>query len=186
MYWKDLVSGALLSSLVERAKSFAIRRAIETGNHDLGLLLSDFTDAVDAEYKENEIFPKSDLVEDWLMLIDQAPENVADVKPIRGETRGAGTARDGSAIRLRPARRRCPPAPPRRPGSTGKGSVGVGTWRHCGRWHPRAGRFIWRSCGIQRLLMIGSGWRHPGVAQSVPGPHRTVGPPRPANHKEHS
>ena len=93
LYWKDLVSGALLSSLVERAKSLAIRRAIETGNHDLGLLLSDFTDAVDAEYKENEIFPKSDLVEDWLMLIDQAPENVADVKPIRVDTRGTGSAR---------------------------------------------------------------------------------------------
>jgi len=98
LYWKDLVSGALLSSLVERAKSFAIRRAIETENHDMGILLSDFTDAVDAEYKENEIFPKSDLVEDWLMLIDQAPENVADVKPIRGETRGAGTARLDSGI----------------------------------------------------------------------------------------
>jgi proteasome-associated ATPase len=98
LYWKDLVSGALLSSLVERAKAFAIRRAIETGNHDLGLLLSDFTDAVDAEYKENEIFPKSDLVEDWLMLIDQAPENVADVKPIRVDTRGTGSARIDSGI----------------------------------------------------------------------------------------
>ena len=98
LYWKDLVSGALLSSLVERAKSFAIRRAIETGNHDLGLLLSDFTNAVDAEYKENEIFPKSDLVEDWLMLIDQAPENVADVKPIRVDTRGTGSARIDSGI----------------------------------------------------------------------------------------
>lgn len=98
LYWKDLVSGALLSSLVERAKSMAIRRAIETNNHAVGLVLSDFTDAVDAEYKENEIFPKSDLVEDWLMLIDQAPENVADVKPIRGDTRGAGTARIESGI----------------------------------------------------------------------------------------
>jgi proteasome-associated ATPase len=98
LYWKDLVSGALLSSLVERAKAFAIRRAIETGNHDLGLLLSDFTDAVDAEYKENEIFPKSDLVEDRLMLIDQAPENVADVKPIRVDTRGTGSARIDSGI----------------------------------------------------------------------------------------
>ncbi len=98
LYWKDLVSGALLSSLVERAKSMAIRRAIETNDHAVGLVLSDFTDAVDAEYKENEIFPKSDLVEDWLMLIDQAPENVADVKPIRGDTRGAGTARIESGI----------------------------------------------------------------------------------------
>jgi proteasome-associated ATPase len=28
LYWKDLVSGALLSSLVERAKDFAIKRAM--------------------------------------------------------------------------------------------------------------------------------------------------------------
>ena len=34
LYWKDLVSGALLSSLVERAKDFAIKRAIATKNFD--------------------------------------------------------------------------------------------------------------------------------------------------------
>ena len=37
LYWKDLVSGALLSSLVERAKDYAIKRAIETKNPAEGL-----------------------------------------------------------------------------------------------------------------------------------------------------
>jgi hypothetical protein len=32
------------------------------------------------------------------MLIDQAPENVADVKPIRLDTRGSGNARVDSGI----------------------------------------------------------------------------------------
>lgn len=98
LYWKDLVSGALLSSLVERAKDFAIKRAIATGNHNEGLTQEDLYKALALEFKENEIFPKSDAVEDWLMLLDQAPENVADVKPIRAGTRGKGTAKAASGV----------------------------------------------------------------------------------------
>ncbi len=98
LYWKDLVSGALLSSLVERAKDFAIKRAIETKNPNEGITQDDLNRAVAMEYKENEIFPKSDAVEDWLMLLDQAPENVADVKPIRAGTRGLGTAKSASGV----------------------------------------------------------------------------------------
>ena len=41
-----------------------------------------FTLAADREYKENEIFPQSDVMEDWLQLLDYPPENVASVKPI--------------------------------------------------------------------------------------------------------
>lgn len=98
LYWKDLVSGALLSSLVERAKDFAIKRAIENKNFEEGINQDDLNRAVAMEYKENEIFPKSDQVEDWLMLLDQAPENVADVKPIRAATRGLGTAKAASGV----------------------------------------------------------------------------------------
>ena len=98
LYWKDLVSGALLSSLVERAKDFAIKRAIQNNNPDEGIMQDDLNRAVAAEYRENEIFPKSDAVEDWLMLLDQAPENVADVKPIRANTRGLGTAKAASGV----------------------------------------------------------------------------------------
>jgi len=98
LYWKDLVSGALLSSLVERAKDFAIKRAIEKNNPNEGITQDDLKRAVAMEYKENEIFPKSDAVEDWLMLLDQAPENVADVKPIRAATRGLGTAQKRTGV----------------------------------------------------------------------------------------
>ncbi|MBX7135724.1 MAG: AAA family ATPase [Fimbriimonadaceae bacterium] len=83
LYWKDLVSGALLKSIVDRAKDGAIRRAIAEpeGNH--GLSREDLFDALEAEYRENEIFPKSDVMEDWLKLIDVEPESVASVKPVR-------------------------------------------------------------------------------------------------------
>lgn len=99
LYWKDLVSGALLSSLVERAKDFAIKRAIENKQFEnAGITEGDLQKAVTMEFKENEIFPKSDAVEDWLMLLDQAPENVADVKPIRAATRGQGSAKAPSGV----------------------------------------------------------------------------------------
>lgn len=87
LYFKDLVSGALLKSIVDRAKDYAIKRAIADPNHLAGVSLEDMINAANREYKENEIFPKSDTQEDWLQLLDYAPENVASVKPI-GVNRG--------------------------------------------------------------------------------------------------
>lgn len=96
LYFKDLVSGALLKSIVDRAKDYAIKRAIaEVSNSEAtpqGVSLDDLLRAADQEYKENEIFPKSDTQEDWLQLLDYAPENVASVKPI-GRNRGEEFAR---------------------------------------------------------------------------------------------
>jgi proteasome-associated ATPase len=83
LYWKDVVSGALIKSVVDRAKDHAIRRAIDSPSDATGITLQDMKDAIDAEYRENEIFPKSDTMEDWLKLIDVDQESVASVKPIR-------------------------------------------------------------------------------------------------------
>jgi proteasome-associated ATPase len=87
LHYRDLVSGALLKSVVDRAKELAIKRAIADPKSEAGVSYEDLTAAVDREYKENEIFPKSDTMEDWLQLLDYAPENVASVKPI-GTSRG--------------------------------------------------------------------------------------------------
>jgi proteasome-associated ATPase len=92
LYFRDLVSGALLESIVDRAKESAIRRAIESPAKEAGVTLDDMIKGADQEYKENEIFPKSDTMEDWLQLLDYAPENVATVKPI-GRNRGEELAR---------------------------------------------------------------------------------------------
>ena len=35
------------------------------------------------EYVENDIFPPTDITEDWLLLLDYDPENVVKVSPIR-------------------------------------------------------------------------------------------------------
>lgn len=92
LYWKDLVSGALLKSIVDRAKDYAIKRAIADPKKDAGVSLEDLFEATTQEYKENEIFPKGDTHEDWLQLLDVEPENVASVKPI-GRNRGAELSR---------------------------------------------------------------------------------------------
>jgi proteasome-associated ATPase len=81
----DLVSGALIASVVERAKATAIQRAIKQGNSEPFLALDDLLAALDAEYRENDIFPPSEVTEDWLQLIDYDPENVVRVEPIRSD-----------------------------------------------------------------------------------------------------
>ncbi len=81
LYYHDLVSGALLKSVVDRAKDTAIRRAIENDGEG-GVNMADLTEALRAEYSENEIFPKSDVMDDWLKLIDVEPEKVSVVKPV--------------------------------------------------------------------------------------------------------
>jgi proteasome-associated ATPase len=87
LYWKDLVSGALLKSVIDRAKDMAIQRQILEPKKVHGVRLGDLLEAIKGEYKENEIFPKSDTMDDWLKLLDYEPENVAAVKPI-GPSRG--------------------------------------------------------------------------------------------------
>lgn len=85
LHWHDMVSGALLKSVVDRAKDKAIRRALKTPDEPHGLMISDLTESIADEFRENEIFPKSDVMQDWLKLIDVEPEMVAAVRPIRAD-----------------------------------------------------------------------------------------------------
>ncbi|HYR23143.1 MAG TPA: AAA family ATPase [Chthoniobacterales bacterium] len=82
LYRSDLISGAIIASIVERAKAMAIKRAIAT-NQEEGIREMDLQLAFDAEYSENDIFPTTDITEDWLKLIDYDPENVVKIAPVR-------------------------------------------------------------------------------------------------------
>jgi proteasome-associated ATPase len=93
LHWKDLVSGALLKSVVERAKDFAIKRSIEKRSDIEGINIEDLKQAIRVEFKENEIFPKGDSIEDWLKLLDYEPDNVATVKPIKAKKQAAAPRR---------------------------------------------------------------------------------------------
>jgi len=82
LYRGDLASGAIIEAVVERAKSLAIKRSIESGqetslNHD------DLLAALRLEHAENDLFPSTDLTEDWLKLTDFDPDNVVRLGPVR-------------------------------------------------------------------------------------------------------
>ncbi len=82
LYRGDLASGAIIAAVVERAKSFAIKRSIET-NQETQLTREDLLAALKKEYAENDLFPPTDITEDWLKLTDFDPENVIKLGPIR-------------------------------------------------------------------------------------------------------
>jgi proteasome-associated ATPase len=82
LYRGDLASGAIIAAVVERAKSLAIRRSIET-RQDTQLTRDDLLAALKQEYAENDLFPASDLTEDWLKLTDFDPDNVVKLGPVR-------------------------------------------------------------------------------------------------------
>jgi proteasome-associated ATPase len=88
LHWREMVSGALLKSVVDRAKDFAIKRAIADDANNSGLTIADLHQAVEDEFRENEIFPKTDSVEDWLKLLDFEPEAVVDVRPVSQKRAG--------------------------------------------------------------------------------------------------
>jgi proteasome-associated ATPase len=123
LYRGDLISGAIIASVVERAKGMAIKRAIanqtashpersasavEGSRHETlketqrdpsvragladslgmtavgeGITEQDLQMSFQAEYAENDIFPPTDVVEDWLKLIDYDPEYVVKIAPVR-------------------------------------------------------------------------------------------------------
>src|SRR5205814_9083551 len=78
----DLASGAIIAAVVERAKSLAIKRSIES-KEETHLTREDLLAALQREYQENDLFPSTDVTEDWLKLTDFDPDNVIKLGPIR-------------------------------------------------------------------------------------------------------
>ena len=89
LYRADLLSGAIIASVVERAKAMAIKRAIaNSGKGDSselpeGITEQDLQASFNAEYVENDIFPPTDITEDWLKLVDYDSDNVVKIAPFR-------------------------------------------------------------------------------------------------------
>ena len=82
LYRGDLASGAIIAAIVERAKEYAIKRSIEIGEES-PMGRKDLLDALSKEYRENDLFPPSDITEDWLKLTDFDPGNVVRLSPYR-------------------------------------------------------------------------------------------------------
>ncbi|MDQ6624165.1 MAG: AAA family ATPase [Verrucomicrobiota bacterium] len=103
VYRSDLLSGAIIASVVERAKGMAIKRAItnlaDPGASDDGISEEDLQIAFNAEFTENDIFPPTDVAEDWFKLIDYDPENVVKITPARaGNAMGLNAPRSSGVI----------------------------------------------------------------------------------------
>ncbi len=84
LYRSDLISGAILASIVQRAKEQAIDRVIAAGGAEQsGMTLDDLTSSVHAEFREGEMLPPDDAAEEWLKLLDHHPEQVVGVSSFR-------------------------------------------------------------------------------------------------------
>ncbi len=89
LYRGDVASGAIIAAIVERAKSYAISRSIDTASETY-ITREDLLLALQREYEENDLFPPTDVTEDWMKLTDFDPENVIKLGPIRKAKTDAG------------------------------------------------------------------------------------------------
>jgi proteasome-associated ATPase len=85
LYFKDFASGAMMESVVRRAKKLALKRYIASG--DKGVTLDDLLTAVREEFKENEDLPNTTNPDDWAKIAGKKGERIVYVKPLMGESR---------------------------------------------------------------------------------------------------
>jgi proteasome-associated ATPase len=80
LYFKDFASGAMIESVVRRAKKLALKRFI--GGGEKGLTTADLLDAVREEFKENEDLPNTSNPDDWAKIAGKKGERIVYIKPI--------------------------------------------------------------------------------------------------------
>ena len=85
LYFKDFSSGAMIESVVRRAKKLALKRYIKTS--EKGINLDDILNAVREEFKENEDLPNTTNPDDWAKIAGKKGERIVYVKPLMGETK---------------------------------------------------------------------------------------------------
>jgi proteasome-associated ATPase len=85
LYFKDFSSGAMIESIVRRAKKLALKRYI--GKGEKGINLDDLLTAVREEFKENEDLPNTTNPDDWAKIAGKKGERIVYVKPLIGETK---------------------------------------------------------------------------------------------------
>jgi proteasome-associated ATPase len=85
LYFKDFSSGAMIESIVRRAKKLALKRFI--GGGEKGITSDDLMTAVREEFKENEDLPNTTNPDDWAKIAGKKGERIVYVKPLIGETK---------------------------------------------------------------------------------------------------
>jgi len=85
LYFKDFASGAMIESIVRRAKKIALKRYIATS--EKGITLDNLLTAVREEFKENEDLPNTTNPDDWAKIAGKKGERIVYVKPLMGESK---------------------------------------------------------------------------------------------------
>jgi len=85
LHFSDFVSGAMIESVVRRAKKLALKRCIGGGGK--GLVTDDLAAAVREEFKENEDLPNTSNPDDWAKIAGRKGERIVAVKSMVGHTR---------------------------------------------------------------------------------------------------
>ena len=80
LYLADLVSGAMLRNVVDRAKKLAIKDIVAGDGQ--GLTLEHFLDSVDAEFGESTDLPNTSNPQEWARLTGVRGERVVEVRAV--------------------------------------------------------------------------------------------------------
>src|SRR5262249_12547863 len=83
LYFKDFASGAMIESVVRRAKKLALKPYI--GGGPKGLTAEDLLMAVREEFKENEDLPNTTHPDDWAKIAGKKGERIVSVKSLMAE-----------------------------------------------------------------------------------------------------
>jgi len=85
LHFGDFVSGAMIESVVRRAKKLALKRCI--GGGEKGLVTDDLVAAVREEFTENEDLPNTSNPDDWAKIAGRKGERIVAVKSLVGHAR---------------------------------------------------------------------------------------------------
>ncbi len=82
LYFRDFASGALIDGIVARAKKYAIKRLIATG--EKGVKSEDLVHAVRDEFREHEDLPNTTNPDDWAKIAGRKSEKIVHVRTMSG------------------------------------------------------------------------------------------------------
>ncbi|MFT4199665.1 proteasome ATPase [Gordonia sp. (in: high G+C Gram-positive bacteria)] len=93
MYFKDFNSGAMIQNVVDRAKKYAIKAQLDTGQP--GLRISHLLDSILDEFAENEDLPNTTNPDDWARISGKKGERIVYIRTlVTGKSSGASRAID--------------------------------------------------------------------------------------------
>lgn len=93
MFFKDFNSGAMIQNVVDRAKKYAIKSVLETGQK--GLRIQHLLDSIVDEFAENEDLPNTTNPDDWARISGKKGERIVYIRTlVTGKSSSASRAID--------------------------------------------------------------------------------------------